>query len=200
MSAPSTAAPIRWIPLSPTSQVHESSSLFALGASHLLAQPTLALLSSANAPASILLAVHDLAQVWRRQGPVIMSGFQSPVENEALTVLLRGPQPVVIWLARGPLQRLTAEYEKPLAEERLLLVTPFGEQARRATAETALARNRLLAQMADKVLVAYAEKGSKTELVAHEMMACGKAVYTLPHVASANLVAAGARLYDPRDK
>ncbi len=61
---------------------------------------TLALFCSAKAPASILLAVHDLAQQWRNASPLIMSGFQS-VEDEALTVLFRGPQPVIIWLARG---------------------------------------------------------------------------------------------------
>ncbi len=75
--------------------------LFHIGDPALLKRPSLALFCSSHAPAGILLAVHDLAQTWRQQGPVIMSGFQSVVEDEALTVMLRGPQPVVLWLARA---------------------------------------------------------------------------------------------------
>jgi predicted Rossmann fold nucleotide-binding protein DprA/Smf involved in DNA uptake len=183
-----------WAPLSSNPQAHDAPPLLALGPTHLLTQPTLALLSSANAPASILLAVHDLAQGWRRQGPLIMSGFQSPVENEALSVLLRGPQPVVIWLARGPLQRLPAQYEQPLAEDRLLLIALFGQQVRRVTAETALLRNRLLAQAADKVLIAYAKPESKTEQLAGEVMGMGKTVYTLEHPANGHLREMGAHI------
>ena len=175
-------------------QSPDSQQILALGSQACLTRPTLALLSSANAPASILLAVHDLAQGWRRQGPLIMSGFQSPVENEALSVLLRGPRPVVIWLGRGPLQRLPADYEQPLAEQRLLLIAPFGAHVKRATAETALIRNRLLAQAADALLVAHAEPGGKTEQLAAEMIAAGKALFTLDHPANAHLFALGARL------
>ena len=166
-------------------QSPDSQQILALGSQACLTRPTLALLSSANAPASILLAVHDLAQGWRRQGPLIMSGFQSPVENEALSVLLRGPRPVVIWLGRGPLQHLPADYEQPLAEQRLLLIAPFGAHVKRATAETALIRNRLL--------VAHAEPGGKTEQLAAEMIAAGKALFTLDHPANAHLFALGAR-------
>lgn len=64
-------------------------------------EPTLALLSSAKAPAGVLLAVHDLAKAWRRRGPILASGFHAPVENEALSVLLTGPQPVMLVLARA---------------------------------------------------------------------------------------------------
>ncbi len=177
----------------PPDRLPHSPQLVALGSQACLTRPTLALLSSANAPASILLAVHDLAQGWRRQGPVIMSGFQSPVENEALAVLLRGPQPLVIWLGRGPLQRLPADYEQPLAEDRLLLIAPFGVHIKRATAETALIRNRLLAQAADALLIAHAEPGSKTEQLAVEMIAVGRTVFALDHPANAHLFAFGAR-------
>jgi hypothetical protein len=49
----------------------------------------LALLCSAKAQASILLAVPDLAQQWRASGVPIISGFHSPMEQKALTILLR---------------------------------------------------------------------------------------------------------------
>lgn len=173
----------------------EITHLMGLGQPALLAQPNLTLLSSAKAPAGIMLAIHDLAQQWRRQGPVIWSGFQSPVENEALSVLLRGPQPLVVWLARGPLQRLPENYLKPLDEGRLLVVTPFDAGVRRATVDTAQQRNRLLARAADAVLVAHAEPGSKTYSVAAEVLAAGKRVYTIEHAANRELLAMGAQVY-----
>ena len=153
--------------------------------------PTLALLSSQKAPASILLAVHDLAQQWRQSGPVIISGFQSSVENEALSVLLRGPQPVVICLARGMLQRIPPIYRTPLDEGRLLLVTSFSESVQRTTRRTAQQRNRLVAALADQVLFAHAQPGSQTEQLAHEVVEWEKPVMMLEHEANQNLLTLG---------
>jgi len=47
---------------------------------------TLALFCASLAPTGIILSVHDLAQRCRTGGPIVMSGFHSPVEHEALTV------------------------------------------------------------------------------------------------------------------
>ena len=57
------------------------------------------------------------------------------------------------------------------------------ESVRRATAETATYRNRFAAALADAVLVAYAGPGSKTEALAHEVLAWGKPLHTIesPH-------------------
>ncbi len=158
---------------------------------------TLALFCSAKAPASILLAVHDLAQEWRNAGPVLMSGFQSPVEDEALTVLLRGPQPVIVWLARGMVTRVRPQLQSALDAGRLTLVAPFAATLPRATTETALMRNRLLAAAADAVLFAHAQPGSKTELLARAVVGWGKPVYTLDHAANGNLLALGAQISTP---
>lgn len=154
---------------------------------------TLALFCSTRAPASVLLTVHDSAQQWRNQGPTILSGFQSPVEEEALTVLLRGPQPIMLWLARSMVQRPPAVWRTALDEGYLLLVSPFADSLRRATAETALLRNRIIAAMADAVLFAHAEPNSKTEALAREVLCWGKPVYTLAHVKNENLLALGAQ-------
>lgn len=155
---------------------------------------TLALFCSTKAPASILLTVHDLAQQWRHQGPTILSGFQSPVEEEALTVMLRGPQPVMLWLARGMVQRPLAVWRTALDEGYLLLVSPFANSLRRATGETALLRNRIIAATADAVLFAHAAPHSKTEALAREVLGWGKPVYTLAHVKNENLLALGAQV------
>jgi len=161
------------------------------------ATPLLALFCSAKAPASIILQVHDLAQQWRTGGVTVISGFHSPVEQECLAVLLRGPQPVIVCPARGLARmRLKREYKEPMAAGRLLLISPFSEKVRRMTADTALPRNRFVAALADTVLIAHAQPGSKTELLAREVVEWGKPVYTLDHPANEHLLALGAKPYD----
>ena len=156
-------------------------------------RPLLALFCSTKAPASILLQVHDLAQQWRTGGVTVISGFHSPVEQECLAVLLRGPQPVIVCPARSlDRMRLKPEYKEPMAAGRLLLLSPFGEKVRRMTADTALTRNRFVAALADTVLIAHAQPGSKTEQLAQEVMGWGKQVQTLDHPANEHLLALGA--------
>lgn len=188
---------MEWTQISLAARSFSDRKVLTSGNTDLLERPNLALLSSGKAPAGILLAIHDLAQHWRHRGPVIMSGFQSPVENEALAVLLRGPQPLVIWLARGPLTRLPDVYRQPLAEARLLLVAPFSAEVKRSSKETAMQRNLLLAQAADALLVAHADPESKTATLAAALLSTGKAVYTLDHATNQNLLEMGAQVYTP---
>jgi len=176
--------------------------------------PVLALFCSAKAPAGIMLQVHDLAQCWRTGGVTVISGFHSPVERECLAVLLRGlgraieketgfsrknpvsrkrgPGPVIVCPARGLTRmRLKREYKEPMSAGRLLLMSPFGGKVRRMTADTALTRNRFVAALADEVLIAHAQPGSKTERLAQEVVGWGKQVCTLDHPANNNLLVLG---------
>lgn len=154
--------------------------LLAVGNPEILNQPLLALFCSGKAPASILLAVQDLAKRWREQGQVIISGFQSPAEQEALAVLLKGKQPIVICLARGigP-QVIKPAWRDAHAANRLLVVSPFAAIVTRPTAETAETRNRVVAAMANEVLIAYARRGSKTEALAKEVISWGKLAFVI---------------------
>ena len=88
--------------------------------------------------------------------------------------------------------RLKREYKEPMAAGRQLLMSPFGEKVRRMTADTALTRNRFVAALADTVLIAHAQPGSKTEQLAQEVVGWGKPVYTLDHPANEHLLALGA--------
>ena len=141
------------------------------------ATPLLALFCSGKAPGSVILQLHDQAQQWRTAGVTIISGFHSPAEQEALVVLLRGPGAVIVCPARGiDRMRLKPEYKEPLAAGRLLLVSPFGEQVRRITTETAMERNRFVAALAEQILIAHAEPGSKTEQLALEVAGWEKCI------------------------
>ena len=111
-------------------------------------------------------------------------------------MLLRGPAPVIVCPARSlDRMRLKREYEEPMAAGRLLLTSPFGEKVRRLTADTAMTRNRFVAALADTVLIAHAQPGSKTEQLVQQVLAWGKPVYTLDNPANDNLLALGAQPY-----
>ena len=71
------------------------------------------------------------------------------------------------------------------------------EMVRRMTADTALTRNRFVAALADTVLIAHAQPGSKTEQLAREVLGWGKQVYTLDHPANEHLLALGAKPLGP---
>lgn len=152
---------------------------------------TLGLLASARAPAGVLLAIHDLAKIWRRQGPIIVSGFHAPAENEALAVLLHGPQPAVLVLARALYRRPPPALRPALDAGRLLIISPFKEDVHRAAAPTTMARNRLVASLVDELLIAYAEPGGKTAALAADALTWGKSVYALDHPANAGLLKQG---------
>ncbi len=66
------------------------------------------------------------------------------------------------------------------------------EMVQRITADTALTRNRFVAALADTVLIAHAQPGSKTEQLAQEVVGWGKQVHTLDHPANEHLLALGA--------
>jgi len=162
--------------------------LRTIGNTDLLEATRLALFCSSQAPASIILQVHDLAQRWRVDGPTIISGFHSPAEQEVLAVLLRGPQPVIVCPARSLTgMRLKPAYRTALDEGRLLLLSSFPETVRRATTETAYQRNRFVAALADQVLIAHAYPGSKTAQLAQELTEQGRLVFTLNHPANEHL-------------
>ncbi len=155
----------------------------------------LALLCSVRAPAGILLAVHDLAQAWRHSDTVIISGFHSPVEQEAFAVLLRGPGQLVWVPARSRPTRLRADVRAALESGRLTIDTPFDGSMKRATRETTARRNRYVCDRADAVLIAYARPDSSTEALARELIAAGKPTYAVDHSANENLFALGVRPY-----
>src|SRR3990172_573600 len=108
--------------------------LAALGNLDLLALPKIGLFCSVRCPGHAILTTYDQAAKWRDAGRCVISGFHSPVEKECLRILLRGRQPVIVCLARGlDGMRLPADWKKPLADNRLLILSRFPACERRAT-------------------------------------------------------------------
>jgi len=168
-------------------------SLDTLGNLALLQQPLLAFFASVRCPGRFILQAHDLAQDLLRAGVPTIGGFHSPVEREALTILLRGKQPIVSCPARSLVRmRVRPELRPALEAGRLLLLSPFAEHERRATVQTAQRRNRLVAALAGRVFVAYASPGGKTEAFCRQVLDWGKPVYTF--AGNENLIEMGAQV------
>ena len=126
-------------------------------------------------------------EVW----DVVWTGFKpgksrKPGANDADPVLIRV-------LARGMYRRIPAEQRQAINNGRLVLISPFTENIRRASKRTAIKRNKVAAALADKILIAHAEPGSSTFALAQEVMAWGKPVYTLDHPSNNALIGIGVK-------
>ena len=165
----------------------------AWGGLHLLEGALLGFFCSVRAPGDALLKIYDLARALRGTGVTLVGGFQSPMEKEFLDLLLRGSAGVVVCPARGlGVMRLPRAWRAPLNDGRLLVLSFFDEAVRRPTAAIAARRNACVAALADRLLVAHAAPGGKTERLCRDALAAGKRVFTLESSDNAQLIARGA--------
>jgi predicted Rossmann fold nucleotide-binding protein DprA/Smf involved in DNA uptake len=172
--------------------------LTALGNLDLLQRKKLALFCSVKCPGNLILQTYDLTRALRDAGVTVIGGFHSPMEKECLALLLRGTQPVIVCPARSiDRMRLPTAWKAPLAEGRLLLLSPFAEKLRRVTTDLAQRRNEFVAALADEVFVAHAAPGSKTERFCRDVLAWGKSLLTLESDENAPLLALGAKPLRP---
>lgn len=153
----------------------------------------LALFCSSKCPGALILDAADFCRDLRGQPVTVVSGFDSPVEQQCLRILLRSVNPLVWCLARGKPTSVPPEVREPIAKGRLQIVAPFPDNVRRKTAATCAKRNRVVAGMADATLVVHAAQGSKVEALSRSLLAAGKPVFTFDHRANAELISAGAR-------
>jgi predicted Rossmann fold nucleotide-binding protein DprA/Smf involved in DNA uptake len=165
--------------------------LQSLGNPQLLDQKWTAFFCSVRCPGNLILKAYDLAQRFRATSQPVIGGFHSPVEQEVLKIMRRSTVPVCIVLARGMPKRIPSEFRRPLDEGRLLLLSPFNAKTKRATKETAACRNLVVAAMADRIFVAYAAPGSKTETFCKMVSSWGKPCLTFDDPKTANLQAMG---------
>ncbi|MCY3895433.1 MAG: DNA-processing protein DprA [Chloroflexi bacterium] len=159
-----------------------------------LDRPLLALLCSRRCPGDLILKAYDAVQAVRNAGLPVIGGFHSPVEADCLEILLRGTQPVVVCPARGiGRMRVKPAWKEPLAQGRLLLLSPFDDAQMRMTKELAEQRNRFVVDRAAALLVVHANPGGQTEAAARRALAQSKPVLTLPSPHNAHLVTHGAQ-------
>jgi len=134
-----------------------------IGNTDLLKLPKTAFLCSRQAPASAVLRCYDWALEQRQKGVCVISGFHSRIEKDVLHYLLKGAQPIIVALARGLKEKLEPEFEKPLVQGRMLIITPFDKSIIRVTEHTAEIRNKLMLNLADNIAIGYVSKGGRLE-------------------------------------
>ena len=141
-----------------------------VGSATALSAPMTAFLCSKETPGATILKAFDQAAAWRDAGLCVISGFHSPLEQQCLDILLRGKQPIVMALARslGKL-RLPAAQRKALDDGRLTIISPFPETEKRATADLARQRNRIVAALAGEVVFAFVSPDGSISHLANEL-------------------------------
>ena len=134
-----------------------------IGNIELLKLPKTAFLCSRKVPASIILKCYDWAIAQREAGNCVISGFHSQIERDVLHYLLKGEQPIILILARGLKKKIELEFERPLNDGRMLIISPFESSVTRASEVTAATRNKLMIELGDELYIGHASAGGSLD-------------------------------------
>lgn len=134
-----------------------------IGNAELLKLPKTAFLCSRKVPASIVLKCYDWAIAQREAGNCVISGFHSQIEKDVLHYLLKGEQPIILVLARGLKKKVELEFEQPLNDGRMLIISPFESNVTRASEFTAATRNKLMIELGDELYIGHASVGGSLD-------------------------------------
>ncbi len=152
----------------------------SIGNTDILNNTKVGLFCSSKCAGNVMMDTYHLAQRLRAEGRTVIGGFHSPMEREWLRTFLQSPYPVIICPVRGLGHlRIKPEWKRPLAERRLLILSPFPPEMKRGAARDGHRRNLFVAALADEVLIAHAAAGSKVVLLAEEIEGWGKPVRRL---------------------
>lgn len=162
----------------------------ALGDLSILQKKPLALFCSVKCPGSLILKTYDLVQQLRQSGATIIGGFHTPMERECLNILMRGMQPIIVCPARNiDGMRIPSAWKSPIDEG----LSPFNQKHRRITAALGEKRNEFVAAIADKIFVAHAMPGGKTERFCRKVISWGKTLLAFDCKENTHLIPMGAR-------
>lgn len=172
-------------------------SLALLGSGQLLEQQLVGLVCSARCPGRIILQTYEMTKELARSQGAVVSGFQSPVERECLRIFLRESHPVILCLARSlhPL-RLPKQWQLAIKKGTMLIVSPFTNQTRRITVQSARKRNLVVIGLADKVWIPYAAPGSNTMAIAEKSTSMNVPILTFKGGENAVLITLGETTVD----
>jgi predicted Rossmann fold nucleotide-binding protein DprA/Smf involved in DNA uptake len=171
----------------------------AIGNLDILKTPLLGFFCSVKCPGDLILRTYDLARALRDAGVPVISGFHSPIEKDCLDLLLRGSQPIAICPARSiEKMRLDVGLKENIDNGRVLVLSPFEINVKRATVEASRRRNQFVGALATAVFVAYADAGGKTEEFCKAMLKAGTPLYTFESQYNKTIVDAGAKPIDTK--
>lgn len=135
---------------------------------------------SRDCPAPVKTRYYEWAKEQKNKGDCIISGFHSQVERDLLHALIEAGQPVIMVLARGQYKQIPdPKLKVGLNNGNLLMASPFEESVTRASKKTADKRNKLMIELADEIMVAYARPGGSISKLLRHMKQSRKLLYTI---------------------
>lgn len=167
--------------------------LAAIGESSLLENKTLGILASRKCPGGVILRLFDLINKWRESDLTFVSGFHSPLEQEVFKSLVKSRAKFIICPARSlEKMRIKKDWQDLIEQKRLLILSPFSENASRQSAELARRRNEFVSQIAKRLLIIHASENSQLEKLAKAK----SKFWTLNNPANKNLISLGGNIFD----
>ncbi len=138
--------------------------LQTIGNQELLATTKTAVLCSRECPGAVIFRLFELARRLRDSEVTFMGGFHTPAERDFLAYLLAGKCKLIICPARSLTgMRVPAAWQKAMADQRLLLLSPFAAATqRRQSAQLAARRNEFVINLAEQILLLHAAPASQT--------------------------------------
>lgn len=100
---------------------------------------------------SVLPTLDWAMEISKQTDIAIVSGFHSRMERDVLKILLQGQCGIIVVLARGMYRKLPIQYEKAMAQNRLLLISYEKESVIRVSEATAHKRNEYVKNMVDEM-------------------------------------------------
>jgi predicted Rossmann fold nucleotide-binding protein DprA/Smf involved in DNA uptake len=168
--------------------------LWGVGEPAILNHRLLGIISARQAdPALELKASQLLKQLASLKDVAFVSGWHSPLEEEALRILLAHEAIIVLCVAKS-LDRFTPSMgvESRVTDGKTLILTHCSTKAKRITRNASLRRNELIVELAKILLVLSAPEGSASLNLAKSVLRRGKVVVTPEHPMNKELLASGA--------
>jgi predicted Rossmann fold nucleotide-binding protein DprA/Smf involved in DNA uptake len=116
----------------------------------LLSKKLTAFLSSKTIATNKVMACYDWATSLDSTSDCVVSGFQSPIEQDVLHFLLKKRIPIVVVLARAMYKHIPDNLKEAFDDERVLFVSISNNP--RVNKATAMTRNKYVVDMSENIL------------------------------------------------
>jgi len=167
--------------------------LWYKGEPSILAGKVLGILSARKIEPDLALKTSELLRQLGPLGATFISGWHSPLEEEALRILLSRSAHIIFCLAKS-LNKFSPEVavENLVSQGRGLLLTHCSPNAKRISRDASLRRNQLVIGLSKGLLVLSGPQGSASFKLARLALNSGKTVFAVQHPMNRSLLALGA--------
>ena len=168
------------------------SRLWYIGEPSLLNGEVLGIVSARKTEPDLALKTSQIMRELVSIDVALASGWHSPLEEEALHILLTHSSRIIFCLAKS-LSRFIPPVEVGdlISQRRALLLTHCSPKANRISRDASLRRNRLVLGLSKGLLVLSAPVGSASFKLAQLAMNLGRPVFTPQHPINQGLIASG---------